>query len=233
MTKRFVLVTHDDDGRDDSGSRHLLSRGYALDWTCPARGGALPPADDGYAGAIVYGGLHSVNDHGTHDYLKRELAWIEDWIAKDKPFLGICLGGQLLAHTLGARIGSHPDGLNEYGYVQVAPTAAGRDLLPETMHLYQAHTEGFDLPAGTELLASSESYPHQAFRVNARTYGFQFHPEVTPQVMLRWLDMDAANGMMTKPGVHGRERQIADSRRYNRAMSAWFTAFLDRWLAAG
>ena len=233
MTKRFILVTHDDDGRDDSGSQHLLARGYAVDWTCPAQGGALPPADDGYAGAIVYGGLHSVNDHDTHDYLKTELAWIEDWVARGKPFLGICLGGQLLAHSLGAKIGPHPRGLHEYGYVEVTPTGTGGDLLPGPMHLYQAHTEGFDLPPGTELLAASESYPHQAFRLNARTYGFQFHPEVTPQVMLRWLDWDAGSDRMSKPGVHSRERQIADAERFNDAMSGWFTGFLDRWLAAG
>jgi GMP synthase (glutamine-hydrolysing) len=230
VTQRILLVTHDDGSRADRASRFLVARGHAVEWTCPAQGGDLPEPDGAFDAAIVYGGLDSVNAREEKTYLKAELDWIGRWTATGKPYLGLCLGGQLLAHSLGGGVARHADGLHEHGFIEVRPTAAGREILPGPLHVYQAHYEGFDLPHGAELLLTGETYANQGFRYGANAYGLQFHPEVTPQLMVRWLDED--RDRMGFPGVHSRERQIADSQRYDEPMGAWFEGFLESWLAS-
>ena len=145
MTQRILLVTHDDGSRADRASRFLVARGHAVEWTCPAQGGDLPEPDGAFDAAIVYGGLDSVNAREEKTYLKAELDWIGRWTATGKPYLGLCLGGQLLAHSLGGGVARHADGLHEHGFIEVRPTAAGREILPGPLHVYQAHYEGFDL----------------------------------------------------------------------------------------
>ena len=230
MKRRILCVVHHgDEPRDDRASGFLAAAGHEIAWTCPADGEALPAPTDGFDATIVYGGVQSANDHDKHDYIRRELDWIGAWVATGKPYLGLCLGSQLLAHSLGARIGPHPEGLHERGFVEVHPTEAGRAVMDEPMHVYQAHYEGFELPPDGELLFTGGAYPHQGLRYGRSAFGFQFHPECTPTMMVRWMDLD--EGKLDKPGVHSRERQVADSARYNEPMADWFTGFLERWVA--
>lgn len=230
MKRHIILVVHDGGPRDDRASAFLARAGHTMEWSCPAEGDALPSPADGVDAAIVYGGVQSANDHDTKDYIRRELDWIGQWVATNKPFLGICLGSQLLAHALGARVAPHPEGLHERGFVEIHPTEAGRAVLDRPLHVYGAHHEGFELPQDGELLFTGGTYPHQGFRYGRNAFGFQFHPECTPEMMVRWMDLD--EDKLNKPGVHSRERQIADSARYNDPMAAWFTTFLERWMAA-
>lgn len=229
MKRRILLVAHDDSTRDDRASQHFAARGHEIAWTCPALGGELPAVADGFDAVIVYGGVESANSHDSNEHIRRELDWIGEWLAAEKAYLGLCLGSQLLAHALGARVAPHPEGLHERGFVQVTPTEAGRALMAEPMHVYQSHQEGFDLAPGAELLFTGATYPYQGFRYGRRAYGFQFHPECTPEVMVRWMEMDGDK--TGKPGAHGRERQLADSKRYDAPMGDWFEGFLARWIA--
>jgi GMP synthase (glutamine-hydrolysing) len=224
MKRHILCVVHDDGPKDDRASGFLAEAGHEIDWVCPADGEALPPVADGFDAAIVYGGVQSANSHDENDYIRRELDWIGEWVARDKPYLGLCLGAQLLAHSLGGKVGAHPEGLHERGFVEIHPTEAGRAVLDRPLHVYGAHHEGFELPQGGELLFTGGTYPRQGFR-----FGLQFHPECTPTMMVRWLDLD--EDRLKKPGVHSRERQMADSTRYDEPMADWFTAFLDRWVA--
>ena len=228
MRPRVVLVTHDHEGYGDRASLYLASRGVSVEWRCPADGDALPAAGGGFDAAIVYGGVQSASAGGAPDYVVREIDWTADWVAAKRPFLGLCLGGQILARALGAEVGPHPQGWHEYGFVRVFPTRTGRAVMPEPMYVYAAHNEGFDCPPGAELLLRGLVFPHHAFRYGESAYGLQFHPECTPALMRHWLSLDS--GETPKPGQHDKPRQIADSVHFDAPMGAWFERFLDRWL---
>ncbi len=146
--------------------------------------------------ALVFmGGPMSANDDVP--YLKRELEIICDAAARGIPMLGICLGAQLIAKALGARVYRNP--VKEIGWYPIAwrPETATDPLLHncagETT-VFQWHGETFDLPAGAVWLASSDACAHQAFRAGQGIYGFQFHLEVTPEMIADWVQQDANCG---------------------------------------
>ena len=228
MVERVLLVQHMDDGRDDRVARHLSRRGFALEWRSPPRGDSLPKRFEDYAAAVVYGGVQSVNDAERDAWMRAEIDWIAGWVAAERPYLGLCLGGQLLARAMGARVAPHPDGLHEIGFVPVVPTAGGRRYFPEPLHVYQWHLEGFEVPADGELLATGEVYPNQAFRVGRRAFALQFHPEATTHMRAEWFD--ASGHMLGAPGAHSRARQEADARRFDAPMEAWLESLLDAHL---
>jgi GMP synthase-like glutamine amidotransferase len=110
-------------------------------------------------------------------------------VRRGKPVLGVCLGAQLIAKALGARV--YANSVKEIGWAPVSfADAALRDPLftglAEAEVIFHWHGETFDLPAGAELLASSVACRHQAFRVSDRIYGLQFHLEVTPSMIVEW-----------------------------------------------
>ena len=224
----IVLIDHPVGKRDDRASKSLERRGFRTEWCCPGQGGRLPEPRDDHLAVVVYGGPESVNDLETYPYLREEIAWIENWLAQDRAMFGICLGGQLLARAAGATVERHTDGLHEIGYVEIAPTKGANGFLDDTLHVYHWHNEGFAVPASAELLAEGPTFPNQAYRLSSKVYGIQFHPEVTPQVMERWIS--EAGHMLSHPGAHSAERQRADAARHDAAMEAWLEDFLDGWL---
>jgi GMP synthase-like glutamine amidotransferase len=138
-----------------------------------------------HSGAVIFGGPMSAND--PDDFVKQEIDWISVPLAEEKPFLGICLGAQMMAKNLGGRVDPHPQGAAEIGYYPIRPTDAGRQACPDwPCHVYQWHREGFDLPRGAELLAEGDLFEVQAFRYGPSAYAVQFHPEVTHAMMCRW-----------------------------------------------
>ena len=225
VTAKVIRIVHDDFSGGDRASAVLAQWGFELETVCPRDGDRLPPVDDGFAGAIMYGGVESANS--TDDYIRKELNWIERWISTEKPFLGLCLGGQMLAKVLGSEVSRHPRGLEEWGFYEVQPTDVGHSFMGETMFVYAAHNEGFAMPTGGELLLRGESFPNQAFRYGANAFGLQFHPECTPQMMQSWIELGRDD--LGKPGTHDPERQRADSRLYDAAMGGWFETFLAGW----
>ena len=226
MTKTVLLIDHPVGKRDDRASQWLLDRGYRLAWVRPADGEPLPDPNAEYAAVIVYGGAESVNDAAEESYLQDEIDWLARWLATDKPCLGLCLGGQLMARALGAAVRPHPEGLHEIGYVPITPAAG--DFVDGLTHVYHWHNEGFDLPDGARLLATGQTFPHQAFAYGRNAYALQFHPEVSIAVMCRW--MESAGHMLERKGAHPRERQLADAETYDAPLAAWFDGFLARWL---
>jgi GMP synthase (glutamine-hydrolysing) len=230
VTERTVLLVGHSAARESGRVTPLLrAKGYEARWCCPCEGEALPEGDESFAGAIVFGGVQSANDAESCGYIRKEIDWIGRFVDDGGHYLGICLGGQLLARALGATVRRHPQGRNEIGYYGVRPTASGRAVMPEPLHVYHWHQEGFDVPSCAELLVQGDDFPNQAFRFGARAFGLQFHPEVTPEVAIRWID--GVPEHLTRPGAQSREVQLAGMARFDQAMHDWFDAFLDRWLA--
>jgi GMP synthase (glutamine-hydrolysing) len=146
----------------------------------------IPSNLDTQAGLIVMGGPMSVYDHERFPSLLEEQRLIEKALKDDKPVLGVCLGSQLLAATLGAEVKSGAQ--KEIGWhpVTLMESAATDSLwkeLPERFTAYHWHGDVFDLPQGAVSLASSEMTPWQGFRYGVHAYGFLFHMEVTEKII--------------------------------------------------
>lgn len=143
-------------------------------------------------GLIFMGGPMSVND--DLDYVRREMEVIRQAARGGIPMLGVCLGAQLIAKALGARV--YRNVVKEIGWFPVRwREAAAEDALlaglPNPATVFHWHGETFDLPEGAVWLASSDACRHQAFRRGENIYGLQFHLEVTPGMISGWLEEDA------------------------------------------
>lgn len=158
----------------------------------PYRGDALPEPEH-ISALIVMGGSMGANEDVRHPFLSDLKNLIRTVVAARTPYLGICLGGQLLAAVLGAKVVSHR--WEESGTLDVFLTQEGKaDRLfrniPDLFSTFQWHHDSFDIPEGGVLLASSTACPHQAFRVGDSAWGLQFHPEVTEQIIRGWCALD-------------------------------------------
>jgi GMP synthase (glutamine-hydrolysing) len=208
----------------------LEARGYRLDRRCPNLAHPLPVELEEYAATIVFGGPMSAN----HDHLpgiRAELNWLERIaLPAERPLLGICLGAQVMARALGARVGPHPDGLVEIGYHEVRPTANGGACFERPAMFYQWHSETFEIPAGAVHLAENQAFPAQAFRYDTSAYGIEFHPEMTRAMIERWTASKDGAPELTLPGAQPRELQLEGFERHAAASDAWLARFLDRHL---
>ncbi len=214
--------------REDHVARYLNEQGFEQTHVNPAHGIPMPANPNDFDGLLIYGGIQSANDGPERPYIDAELEWLAQWLADDRPTLGICLGAQLIAKSLGATVAPHADGIREVGFHKITPTTAVGDFLPEPTYFYQWHGEGFTLPDDCELLAEGEQFPNQAFRYKENTYGIQFHPEVTRPVMKNWLS-DGSDSLSAK-GAHTAERQLEDEARYGKTMGNWCRKFVANWI---
>jgi GMP synthase (glutamine-hydrolysing) len=137
-------------------------------------------------GLIIMGGPQSTYERKKFPYLRHEIRLIEDALKSGKPILGVCLGSQLLAATLGVKV--YPGRQKEIGWnpVTLANSAVIDPLFsgaPKSFVGFHWHGDFFDLPRGATLLASSTLTANQAFRYGKNAYGLLFHTEVTrPQI---------------------------------------------------
>ncbi len=196
-----------------------------------------PIPERAFDAIVAMGGPMSVNDEDDHPWLVREKQVIADAVGADVPFWGACLGVQLLASSLGARV--YPGPAPEVGLLPVTLTGEGREdpvtaALPAEVVTLQWHGDTFDLPAGATLLASSPAYPNQAFRVR-NAYGVQFHLEVSLQMADAWSRVpaygayaDRVLGAGSLPRLlddfAGREEELRDHGR--RMFEAWMDSTL-------
>jgi GMP synthase (glutamine-hydrolysing) len=148
------------------------------------------PSIERYRGLVVLGGPMNVDQVEAHPHLATELRLIESAIEKGIPVLGICLGAQLIAKVLGARVYPHVE--KEIGWCDVGITDEGRldPLLSHfgsTERIFQWHGDTFDLPRGSVFLARGSGCENQGFRYGPNVYGLQFHLEVDERLIERWL----------------------------------------------
>jgi GMP synthase (glutamine-hydrolysing) len=220
---KILIVLHQEHSSPGRVGQLLAASGYHLDIRRPPLGDALPETLEEHRGAVVFGGPMSAND--PDEFVRRETDWLAVPLKENKPFLGICLGAQMLVKHLGGHVTGHGDGLVEIGWYPIEATEAGARLLDWPDMVYQFHREGFSLPSGSTLLASADTYPNQAFRHGENAWGIQFHAELTRVMMQRWVVRGAHRFVL--PGAqHGRDhldgRMLWDAR-----LRRWLEQFLD------
>ncbi len=181
----ILVVLHQENSSPGRVGQVLRESGFDLDIRRPPLGEPLPATLEEHAGAVVFGGPMSAND--PDEFIRRETDWLAVPLKEDRPFLGICLGAQMLVNHLGGRVEGHGKGLVEIGWYGLNATEAGAELLRWPEMVYQFHREGFSLPSGATLLATADTYPNQAFRYGANAWGIQFHAELTRVMMQRWV----------------------------------------------
>lgn len=137
---------------------------------------------------IVLGGPLGVNDEQNFPWLKTEKEFIRQAIKANKVVIGICLGAQLIAQVLGAKV--YKNKFTEIGWfpVEVFETAEKTNLLQNKITVFHWHGDSFDIPAGAVLAASSEACINQAFRYGKKVLGLQFHLEVTKQSIAKMIE---------------------------------------------
>lgn len=195
MKRHAVILSHL--AFEDLGTLEapLRERGFTLEFVEGAK--AKFPLKQAQACdlMVILGGPIGVYEQEEYPFLADEIACVRERLLARKPTLGVCLGAQLMAAALGARV--YPGGNGkEIGWFPLR--AAGtkspewfRPLLEPGLPLFHWHGDTFDLPEGAELLASTEKYEHQAFRMGDSVVGdyalaLQFHPEVTANGLESW-----------------------------------------------
>jgi len=137
---------------------------------------------------VILGGPIGAYEDDKHPFLREELDFLEDRLAAGRPTIGICLGAQLMARALGARVYAGPE--KEIGFSPITLTAEGR-AAPlaafEGSPVLHWHGDTFDLPDGAARLASTAVCENQAFSYGPNAIGFQFHPEAGGPGFERWL----------------------------------------------
>ncbi|MCZ4282889.1 gamma-glutamyl-gamma-aminobutyrate hydrolase family protein [Kiloniella laminariae] len=241
MRNKILLVDHAGQPREDRVSKALVALGHDIEWCCPVKGDLLPDDFDSYRAAIVYGGMECANDPLPH--LDLETDWIARWVRSTKPYLGICLGGQLLAKALGGKVYRHAQAKKEIGFYQVKRSQTLEQSEPGLFHdclgelpefLFQWHEDGFELPGGACNLAGSELFPSQAFVCRGegvlenKVIGLQFHPEVTREIATVWLDTFPA--ALEASGAQSRDEIEQGFLKYDPAVDRWAKDFLAHWL---
>jgi GMP synthase (glutamine-hydrolysing) len=210
----------------------LRERGATLHRVELDEGDPLPPWRD-FDAIVAMGGPMSVNDDAELPWLTDEKRAIGEAVRAGVPYFGACLGVQLLAAGLGARVyaGSEP----EVGVLPVTLTPEGAAdplfaALPRTFPALQWHGDTFDLPDGATRLASSPAFPNQAFRYGESAYGIQFHVEVLPEMAREWAQVPGYAEYADRVlGEGGMDRLLDEFAAAQAAMRATGRDMFARW----
>jgi len=199
------------------------ARGHALSVTRMWRAEPLPAAL-GCDGLIVMGGPMSVHDEAQYGWLAAEKRFVEQALHADRPILGVCLGAQMIAHVLGARV--VPNVFKEIGWFPVSLTreARAQELFrawPDRFDPFHWHGETFDVPHGATRVAFSQACPNQAFLYGSRVLALQFHLEMTRAGIQTLVDhcggdlapgpyVEPAGAMLNHAGAHARAHALLE-----------------------
>ncbi|MBI4287998.1 MAG: type 1 glutamine amidotransferase [Chloroflexi bacterium] len=162
--------------------------GIPFDIVAFYRRDSVPLLSD-YDALLVLGGPMNVYEEDRYPFLAEENLVIKDVVRQGKPYLGICLGAQLLAKALGAKVAANPVKEIGFSHVQLTPDAAKDGLfkgLGTRLPVFQWHGDTFSIPEGAVKLAESQDCPNQAFVYGRAAYAVQFHLEVTPAMVRDW-----------------------------------------------
>jgi GMP synthase (glutamine-hydrolysing) len=172
------------------------------------------PRLDNLTHIVILGGPMNVYEEDRYPFLRDEDLFIKEAIQRGKVVLGICLGAQLIAKALGAKVFKAP--AKEIGWYDVSLTGIGSNdpifsNLPETFPVFQWHEDTFEIPHAGKLMATSASVPNQAFRYGENTYGLQFHLEVTQEMILEWMKTYEEEFKGLQPPLFSKFKILADT----------------------
>ncbi|TWG50047.1 glutamine amidotransferase [Aminobacter sp. J44] len=219
---KILIVLHQERSSPGRVGQLLTQAGFHLDIRRPPLGDPLPETLHEHRGAVVFGGPMSAND--PEEYIRRETEWLAVPLKEEKPFLGICLGAQMLVNHLGGRVGPREDGAVEIGWYPIHATQEGKQMMDWPDMVYQFHREGFSLPSGATLLAGGQTYPNQAFRYGRKAYGIQFHAELTRAMMHSWVVRGASRFEL--PGAQQGREHLNGRFLWDIRLRRWLEEFL-------
>ena len=227
--KTALFILHQKTSEAGDIANKLKIRGFNFEIRRPTLGDSLPTNLNNYSAIVVFGGPMSANDND--EFMKKEIDWIGQVLQSEVPFLGICLGAQILVKYLGCKVEKNQNELSEIGFYKIQPTENGIKLFQSQDVFYQFHTEGFELPSGCELLAKGDIFSNQAFRYK-NCYGLQFHPEVNIYLHLKWLFLVLIKKphILFRNGAQNILYQLLLRIKYNHSISRWLDDFLDNHL---
>jgi len=189
-----------------------------------------PPSTDKFDALIIMGGSMSIHDEHQFPWLKMEKKFIKDAIDQNKKIIGVCLGSQFIADALGAKVFKNKQ--TEIGFMPVTFTEAAFekslfDVFDKVETVFHWHGETFDLPVGSIHLAETEACRNQAYLAGNNILAFQFHLEVTPEIVK---DMVKLEGHELIPGnyIHSAEKILNELHYLERNKTILFV-LLDRF----
>lgn len=194
----------------------LSERGVSVKTVRIFEGQRLPHGMRESAGLIIMGGPMGAYEQDRYPFLRQEIHLIEEALRQDKPILGVCLGSQLLAAALGAKVTKGQKKEIGWHRIRLTPVAASDRLwagIKSSFVAYHWHGDVFELPAGAVSLASSDLTLCQAFRYGQHAYGFLFHMEITETMIQEMLktfsDELQAEGIQDHEILEGAQRHLA------------------------
>lgn len=236
---RFLVIVNDPVAPSGSIGEAIIANGDAYDIIMPNEEYAsfaplaYPgiPADPGdYAGLIILGGPMSANEDAVYPYLKPLMELVRRFHDNERPVLGVCLGAQIIARVIGG--GVSPMGKLESGFVELTCTDADADdpvflALDTSFTVFENHFEAISLPAGAVNLVTGGACEVQAFRYGAKTYGLQFHMEVTVDIVREWMRHFGATLYAAEPKLLSTLE--ADFARYQEGQKAIAHTIISAW----
>ena len=188
--KPILLVQNDPVETFGLAIRSIESAGVPVMTLDSADRSADRPRLEDLTGVVMFGGTMNVDEVDDHPFLKENRDLTRECVDRAVPYLGICLGSQMLARAMDAPVMAAP--VKEVGFEPVrVNAAAASDALMSVFAdgdmVFQWHMDTFDLPAGAELVARGDLVPHQAYRVGERAWGLQFHFEIDAAELELWL----------------------------------------------
>lgn len=222
----FQHVSFEDPANILAWAKH---RGHRLTHTLLYEGEALPAPGD-FDGLIIMGGPMSVHDAMEYPWLVQEKAFIDQTIKAQKPILGICLGAQLIAECLGAKV--YTNNHKEIGWFPIykIPEAEGIRCCsewPASLTVFHWHGETFEIPNGAVRLAGSQACVNQGFALGDHIIGLQFHLESTRDSVTR-LIAHGGDELTSNPFVQSADVMLRDD--YFESLEEVLFSFLDRWV---